>query len=98
MSALEDHLKKAAHDLGRDESQEEREDRNLMELLQELRAAGLGVQVLFGFLLALPFGQRFIKLGPDQRHLYFAVLILAALATAQLSAPVAYHRIVFRQH
>ena len=69
-----------------------------MELLQELRVAGLGVQVLFGFLLALPFTNRFVTLTTDQRHLYFAVLLVSALATAQLSCPVAYHRVVFRQH
>ena len=88
----------AGHDPGRHESEEERQDRNLMELLQELRVAGLGVQVLFGFLLALPFTVRFSRLGGDQRHLYFGVLLVTALATALLSCPVAYHRIVFRHH
>jgi hypothetical protein len=88
----------ARNDPGRQESEEQREDRNLMELLQELRVAGLGVQVLFGFLLSLPFTARFTRLGADQRHLYFGVLLVTALATALLSCPVAYHRIVFRQH
>ena len=88
----------AKDDPGRHESEEERDDRNLMELLQELRVASIGVQVLFGFLLALPFSARFGQLGANQRHLYIAVLLLAALATAQLSAPVAYHRLVFRRH
>ena len=60
--------------------------------------ASLGVQVLFGFLLALPFSARFQRLGVNQRHLYIAVILLVALATAQLSAPVAYHRVVFRHH
>ncbi len=81
----------------RDESQAERDDRNLAELLQELRVAGLGVQVLFGFLLALPFTNRFSKLSADQRQLYIATLVLAAVATALLVGPVAYHRVVFRQ-
>ena len=60
--------------------------------------AGLGVQVLFGFLLALPFTTRFIQLSHPQRGLYVACLLLAATATALLLAPVAYHRLVFRQH
>jgi O-antigen/teichoic acid export membrane protein len=84
--------------VGRRESEAERIDRNLLELLQELRVAALGVQVLFGFLLAMPFTQRFTTLDPEQRRLYVADLLLAALATALLSAPVAYHRIVFRRH
>lgn len=80
----------------RDESEAERLDRNLGELLQELRVAGLGVQVLFGFLLSLPFTNRFSHLGPGQRNLYLATLVLAAVATALLLGPVAYHRLVFR--
>lgn len=83
---------------GRHESEAERIDRNLLELLQELRVAGLGVQVLFGFLLAMPFTSLFSSLDPEQRRLYVAVLLLAALSTALLTAPVAYHRIVFRRH
>jgi hypothetical protein len=81
----------------RDESQEERDDRNLAELLQELRVAGLGVQVLFGFLLSLPFTSRFSQLSPGQRNLYLGTIVLAAVATALLLGPVAYHRLVFRQ-
>ncbi len=83
---------------GRNETQDERDDRNLMELLQELRVAGLGVQVLFGFLLSLPFTNGFPKLTHAQRGLYIADLLLAALATLLLLGPVAYHRIVFRHH
>jgi O-antigen/teichoic acid export membrane protein len=83
---------------GRRETEAERIDRNIAELLQELRVAGLGVQVLFGFLLALPFTNLFSSLDPEQRRLYVAVLLLAALATALLTAPVAYHRLVFRRH
>jgi L-asparagine transporter-like permease len=82
----------------RDETQEERDDRNLAELLQELRVAGLGVQVLFGFLLGLPFTVRFSRLNHAQRDLYVATIVLAAVATATLVGPVAYHRLVFRQH
>jgi hypothetical protein len=81
----------------RDESTAERDDRNLAELLQELRVAGLGVQVLFGFLLSLPFTNRFARLSHGQRDLYLATLVLSALATALLLGPVAYHRLVFRR-
>ena len=81
----------------RDESVEERDDRNLAELLQELRVAGLGVQVLFGFLLSLPFTNRFDGLSQGQRDLYLGTLVLAAIATALLLGPVAYHRLVFRR-
>ena len=81
----------------RDESVAERDDRNLAELLQELRVAGLGVQVLFGFLLSLPFTNRLSRLSQGQRDLYLATLVLAAVATALLLGPVAYHRLVFRQ-
>ena len=88
----------AHDDPGRDESESERDDRNLIELLQELRVAGLGVQVLFGFLLSLPFSVRFPKLDLAQRGLYVASLTMSALSTALLCAPVAYHRIVFRRH
>jgi hypothetical protein len=80
------------------ETEAERDDRNLIELLQELRVAGLGVQVLFGFLLSLPFTSRFAELSHPQRGLYVASLLLAATSTALLLAPVAYHRLVFRQH
>ncbi len=81
----------------RNESEAQRDDRNLAELLQELRVAGLGVQVLFGFLLSLPFTNRFDTLSPAQRDLYLASLVLAAVATALLLGPVAYHRLVFRR-
>jgi hypothetical protein len=81
----------------RNESEAERDDRNLAELLQELRVAGLGVQILFGFLLSLPFTNRFTRLSHGQRDLYLATLVLSALATALLLGPVAYHRLVFRR-
>jgi hypothetical protein len=80
----------------RDETPEERDDRNLLELLQELRVAGLGVQVLFGFLLAIPFTNKFSQLSGAQRDLYVTTLLLAALAATLLLAPVAFHRILFR--
>jgi hypothetical protein len=81
----------------RHETPEERDDRNLAELLQELRVAGLGVQVLFGFLLAIPFTNAFARLSTAQRDLYVTTLLLAALSTALLLAPVAFHRILFRR-
>jgi O-antigen/teichoic acid export membrane protein len=81
-----------------EESEAERNNRNLSDLLQELRVAGLGVQVLFGFLLALPFTVRFKQLDGQERVLYQVSLLCAALATALLVSPVAYHRWVFRRH
>ena len=88
----------ARNDPGRHESEEERDDRNLIELLQELRVASIGVQVLFGFLLSLPFSVRFARLGEAQRRLYLVTVLLTVLSIAELAAPVAYHRLVFRQH
>jgi hypothetical protein len=81
----------------RSETGAQRDDRNLGELIQELRVAGLGVQVLFGFLLSLPFTTRFAQLGTGQRDLYVTSVILAAVATVLLIGPVAYHRLVFRR-
>ena len=85
------------HASGRFESGEERADRNLSDLLQELRVALPGVQVLFGFLLTVPFTQRFEDLTAFQQKLYFGVLIAVALATVLLVAPTAGHRILFRR-
>jgi hypothetical protein len=80
----------------RDETPAERADRNLGELLQELRVALPGVQVLFAFLLTVPFAQGFEKLQPVQRELYFGVLMCTAISTALLIAPTAHHRLLFR--
>ena len=93
-----DHRTGREGDAGRHETEAERIDRNLGELLQELRVASIGVQVLFGFLLALPFTNRFRVLDDRQRALYLVDLVLAAVAIALLIAPVAHHRLVFRQH
>jgi hypothetical protein len=82
----------------RRETEAERADRNMGELLQELRVALPGVQVLFAFLLTVPFAQGFSQLTADQRDLYFAVLMSTAVATAFLIAPSAMHRMLFRQH
>jgi hypothetical protein len=80
-----------------DESEKERLDRNLLELLQELRVALPGVQVLFAFLLVVPFNQRFPEITNFQQTLYFVTLLLSTAATACLIAPTAHHRIEFRQ-
>jgi Family of unknown function (DUF6328) len=82
---------------GRPESEEERADRNLSDLLQELRVALPGVQVLFAFLLTVPFTNRFNDLNDFQQKLYFGVLIAVALATVMLVAPTIGHRILFRR-
>lgn len=87
----------APDDPGRRETEAQPADRNVAELVQELRVAALGVQVLFGFLLAVPFDSRLV-LTPGQRHLYVATVVLAALATACFTAPVAYHRLQFHRH
>jgi hypothetical protein len=85
-----------AHD-GRHETEKERLDRNLNELLGELRVALPGVQVLFAFLLAVPFNQGFAKATGFQEDIYLVTLLLTTVATALLIAPSAYHRIEFRQ-
>jgi hypothetical protein len=80
------------------ESHKQRIDRELMELLNELRVALPGVQFLFAFLLVVPFQQRGADLTDFQRDVYFATLLAAAVATGLLIAPAAQHRVLFRQH
>lgn len=87
-----------ARDDGRDESHAERMDRNWDELLQELRVAQTGVQLQAGFLMTLPFQQRFTQLTDGQRTLYLLAFGLAILATALLVAPVPLHRMLFRRN
>jgi hypothetical protein len=82
----------------REESHKERLNRELEQLLQELRVAMPGVQVLFAFLLAVPFAQRFAEVTAFQKDVYFATLLMSALASALFIAPTAYHRITFRRH
>jgi hypothetical protein len=82
---------------GRSETPLERWDRNFGELLQELRVAQTGVQVLFAFLLTLPFTNRFGQVTGLERATYVVTLVAAAAATALLIAPASYHRLVFRQ-
>ncbi|QAY64027.1 sodium:proton antiporter [Xylanimonas allomyrinae] len=83
---------------GRDETPEQRSDRNWNELLQELRVMQTGVQILTGFLLTLPFQPRFVALTGAQRHAYLVLVGLAALTTGLAVAPVAMHRVLFRRH
>jgi hypothetical protein len=80
----------------RNESDGERLDRNFSEQLQEVRIAQAGVQILFAFLLTLPFQQRFTILTGPQRSIYFVTLIAAALSVVFFTAPVATHRVLFR--
>jgi Family of unknown function (DUF6328) len=82
---------------GSDENADERLNRELIELLNELRVALPGVQVLFAFLLTVPFSQRFTTLTSAQRGLYFATVVGTTVATGLFMAPTAYHRIRFRQ-
>jgi preprotein translocase subunit Sss1 len=80
-----------------DESESERNSRRLLELLQEVRVATAGVQILFGFLLAVPFQQGFEQISSFQKHIYLVVLICTAISSALLIAPTALHRLLFRQ-
>ena len=80
----------------RDETDTERLDRNLIELLQEVRVVQTGVQVLFAFLLTVPFSSRFDQITGFQRGAYFAALVGTAAASVLLIAPTAVHRILFR--
>jgi hypothetical protein len=81
----------------RSETETERLDRNWSSLLQELRVVQTGVQLLTGFLLTLPFQQRFDSLGHDMRVVYLATVSCAVAASVLLIAPVGIHRVLFRQ-
>lgn len=87
-----------ATESGRDETGLERWDRNFTELLQELRVAQTGVQILFAFLLTLPFTNRFGDVTALDKVVYVITLVASATATALLIAPVSGHRQVFRQN
>lgn len=82
---------------GRQETPNERADRNWSELLQELRVMQTGVQILTGFLLTLPFQSRFADLDRYQVNVYLALVIAAVIATALIVAPVSVHRALFRK-
>jgi hypothetical protein len=81
---------------GRNETVLERCDRNLVELLQEVRVAQTGVQILFAFLLTVPFTTRFGQLSGSQEIVYFVTLLASGAAALLLIAPTSYHRILFR--
>jgi hypothetical protein len=80
-----------------EETEKERLTRNFNELLQELRVTQTGVQILTGFLLTVPFTQRFPELDTVQRDGYLAILVGAVIATGFIIAPVAIHRTLFRK-
>jgi hypothetical protein len=79
---------------GRHETQEERADRRWAELIQEVRVAQTGVQILFGFLLTVVFTERFANLGGTDRAIYIVTVVLGSTATGALIAPVSFHRLV----
>jgi hypothetical protein len=79
-----------------DETADERHNRQLTELLNELRVALPGVQMLFGFLLAVPFSQRFSAVTSHQRALYYTAFVTAAGASVCFIAPTSFHRIVWQ--
>ncbi|MGH8900485.1 MAG: DUF6328 family protein [Egibacteraceae bacterium] len=81
-----------------DENPKERINRELIELLNELRVALPGVQVLFAFLLTVPFTERFGRVTEFQRNVYFVTLLLTAVSSVVLIAPTSYHRLRFRAH
>jgi hypothetical protein len=80
------------------EDRDERLDRELIELLNELRVALPGVQVLFAFLLTVPFSNGWQRVTDLQRDVYFLTLLLATTATILLIAPSSYHRLRWREH
>jgi uncharacterized protein DUF6328 len=80
-----------------DEDRAERNSRRLIELLQEVRVATAGVQILFGFLLAVPFSQGFEKISSFDKHVYLVVLICTALSSALLISPTALHRLLYKR-
>ena len=85
------------HARRRGESEEERLDRNLMELLQELRVAIPGIQVLFAFLLVVPFQQGWAQVTDFEKTVYYATLLSTAVSSIFLMAPTARHRLRFRE-
>ncbi|WP_405016611.1 DUF6328 family protein [Kitasatospora sp. NBC_00070] len=85
-------------DSGRDETAEERADRRWGDLLQEVRIAQTGAQIMFGFLLTVAFTERFAGLDGLERTLYVTVVTLGAFAVGTLIAPVSYHRLLAGEH
>lgn len=85
-------------DSRRHETEAEKYDRNWVELLQELRVTQTGVQILAGFLLTLPFTNRFVDLSDGYRKLFLVAFGLAAVSIALIIAPVSAHRFLFGRH
>lgn len=79
------------------DDEQDRTERQMAELLQELRVALPGVQILFAFLLTVPFAQGFTRVTEFQKNLFFATLMCTAISTACLIAPTATHRLRFHQ-
>jgi hypothetical protein len=79
------------------DDEQDRSERQMAELLQELRVALPGVQILFAFLLTVPFAQGFTRVTDFQKNLFFATLLCTAISTACLIAPTATHRLRFHQ-
>jgi hypothetical protein len=79
------------------ETEQDRLNRNMNELLQELRVSQTGVQILFAFLLALPFSQRFKEVTAFQRDVYYAAVLLSGMAAVFFIGPASFHRILFRR-
>lgn len=79
------------------ETEKERYERNFADLLQELRVAQTGVQILFAFLLTLPFSAGFVRVNQFQKDVYVVSLVTSAAAAAMIIAPVAYHRMLFQR-
>jgi hypothetical protein len=88
---------RSEHAERRGESEEQRLDRNLMELLQELRVAIPGIQVLFAFLLVVPFQQGWAQVSDFETKVYYVTLLLTAASSVCLIAPTARHRMRFRE-
>ncbi|MFJ5263143.1 DUF6328 family protein [Streptomyces sp. NPDC088387] len=91
MSVTED---RTQNDKGRDETEDERADRKWQELIQEVRIAQMGVQIMFGFLLTVVFTPVYRELGDTERTIYIFTVVVGAAATGALIGPVALHRMV----
>lgn len=95
--ATDDKDQRGSVDDGRDENRNERADRNILELLQGLRVAQIGVQILFASLITLSFTERIARIDATQRWTYVTTLLLAAVTTGLLVAPAAAQRVTFGQ-
>jgi hypothetical protein len=83
---------------GRNETDVERADRNWLELIQELRVAQTGIQVLAGFLLTLPFSSRFGEISDRHRDMFLVAFSLAVITIGLMTAPVSLHRVLFAKN